>query len=320
MTTAENTDNRDFAAVFELGYFIHANREIAFFIAEDAMDELPLIMGKQQANRTSSRLLSGFWKGGERARPIRQTIRLTERQMLQWLCYKQSEYWERQTEQGDGLYTPTEEDMIVRYLAYLLFSTLRRGSFYVSLAIVQVLHQLDRRETRLFYDVLTQSDSARMKDTGYIGKQRLELLKKVCQRFEGIIRTTKINGGEKQIVAHKPTPPVADLVRESLRRLTPWDTGCLIESRFEVTDIPDLYSSGSDSDEDRIEMNRIHTVVDPECFTRFVDGLCGYARSLPAYSPDKDCNFDLLDDRLAVPEFASCTNGQSRGDRFQVPS
>jgi hypothetical protein len=319
MTTAENKDYLDFAVVFELGYFIHGNKDVAFFIAEDALDELPLIMGKQQTNRKRSRLLSGFWKGDERARPIRQTITLTERQMLQWLCYKESEYWERQTEQGAGLYTPTEEDMIVRYLAYLLFLTLRRGSFYVSLAIGQLLHQFDRRETRLFYDILTQSDSARMKDTGYIGKQRLELLKKVCQRFDGMIQTTKTLGGEKQIVAQEPTQPVKSFVRECLRRFTPWDTACVINSPFDVTDIPGFYASGSDSDEDRVEMHRIHTVIDPDCFARFVEGLYEYARALPDYSPDRVCNFESADRRLAMPQFGSCTNGKSRGDRFQVP-
>jgi hypothetical protein len=210
--------------------------------------------------------------------------------------------------------------MIVRYLAYLLFLTLRRGSFYVSLAIGQLLHQFDRRETRLFYDILTQSDSARMKDTGYIGKQRLELLKKVCQRFDGIIQTIKTQGGEKQIVAQEPTQPVKNLVRECLRRFTPLDTACVINSRFDVTDIPGLYASGSDSDEDRIEMHRIHTVIDPDCFARFVEGLYEYARALPDYSPDTHCNFESADQRLSVPRFASYTNGNSRGDRFQVPS
>ena len=320
MTTAEYNEYPDFDLAFELGFFIHANKEVAFFIAEDALDELPLVMGKQQGSRKPSRLLSGFWKGGERARPIRQTIRLTERQMLQWLCYKQSEYWERQTERGSGVYTPTEEDMIVRYLAHLLFLTLRRGSFYVSLAIGQLLHQFDRRETRLFYDILTQSDSARMKDTGYIGKQRLELLKKICQRFNGIISTTKTNGGEKHIVAQKVTEPVANLVHECLKKFTPSETVCIINPRFDVTDIPGLYSSGSDSDEDRIEMHRIHTVIDPDCFRRFVEGLCEYAQNLPDYSPDNDCNFEATDQRLAVPRFTTYENGQSGRNRFRAPS
>jgi hypothetical protein len=319
MRTAGNKDHFYFNLAFELAYFIHASKEVAFFIAEDALDELPLMMGKQETNRKPARLLSGFWKGGERSRPIRQTIRLNERQMLQWLCYKQSESWERQTEKGHGLYSPNEEDMIVRYLAHLLFLTLRQGSFYVSLAIGQLLHQFDRRETRLFYDILTQSDSARMKDTGYIGKQRLQLLRRICERFEDLIQTTKASGGERQIVAQPVTQRVMTLVNESLQRFTPWDTTCRIESGFDVTDIPELYSSGVDVDEDRVEMDRIHTVVDPACFARFAEGLCQYARTLPVDSQDRGCDFDPPNKRLAVPLFRNIPNGSSRNNRFDPP-
>jgi hypothetical protein len=319
MTAHKNKDHLYFDLAFELAYFIHAHKEVAFFVAEDALDELPLMLGKQETNRKQSRLLNGFWKGGERTRPIRQTIRLNERQMLQWLCYKQSEPWERQTEKGEGLYSPTEEDMIVRYLAHLLFLTLRRGSFYVSLAIGQLLHQFDRRETRLFYDVLTQSDSARMKDTGYIGKQRLQLLGRVCERFDTLIQTTKTPGGERQIVVQPATRRVIKLVHECLRRFTPWGTTCIIDVGFDVTDIPGLYSSGADIDEDRIEMDRLHTVVDPDCFARFAEGLSKYVRNLPDDIQDKCCNFDSPDQRLGVPKFFNISSGPSLGERLQPP-
>src|SRR2546429_1298430 len=104
---------------------------------------------------------------------------------------------ERQTERGEGLYLPTEEDMIVRYLEHLVFLTLRRGSFYVTLVVGALLHQFNRRETRLFYDILTQNDPARMKDTGYIGKQRLEMLEIISKRFGQMIRTAKSRADEK---------------------------------------------------------------------------------------------------------------------------
>src|ERR1700730_4336939 len=198
MTTDGNTHQYHFDLAFDLAYLIHANREIAFFVAEDALDELPLMLGNQEKNRGSSERLRGFWKGGERARPIRQTIRINETQMLQWLVYKQHESWERQTERGEGVYLPTEEDMIVRYIEHLVFNALRRGSFYVTLAVGPLLHKFDRRETRLFYDVLTQSDSARMKDMSYIGKQRLELFEKTSRRFDQMLQTVKKSGDEKQ--------------------------------------------------------------------------------------------------------------------------
>jgi hypothetical protein len=317
MTTADK-DHLYFDLAYELAYFIHVDKETACFVAEDALDQLPSMLGKQETYRKPPGLLSGFWKGGERSRPIRRTLILNEQQMLQWLVYLHSESWEREAERGDGLYLPTEEDMIVRYLKHLVFITLRLGSFYVSLALGQLLHQFDRRQTRLFYDILTQSDSARMKDMGYIGKQRLELLRRICQRFDGIIQTTKTPQGERQILTQPTTPSMLELVNGCLGRFTPWGTTCFIESGFDVTDIPGLYFSGADIDEDKIEMNRIHTVVDPNCFARFAEGLRKYARNLPEDSLDKDCNFDSSN-QLAVPQFSDFSSG-ARGDRFQPPS
>jgi hypothetical protein len=318
MTSSDNTAHIYFRLAYELAYFIHVDKETACFVAEDAIDHLPMMLGKQETYRKPPGLLSGFWKGGERSRPIRRTLKLSEQQMLQWLVYQHSEPWERETEKGEGLYLPTDEDMIVRYLKYLVFTTLRLGSFYVSLAIGQLLHEFDRRQTRLFYDILTQSDSARMKDMGYIGKQRLELLKRVCQRFDGVIHTTKTPSGERQIVTQPTTESIFNLVRECLRRFTPWETACIIKSGFEVTDIPGLYFSGAETDEDKIEMDRIHTVVDPDCFALFAEGLRQYARALPDDSQDKGCNFDSTN-QLAVPRFSNFSNGPSRGDRFPPP-
>ena len=319
MTSACNKDHLYLDLAFELAYFIHVNKEVAFFVAEDALDELPLMLGNQEKNRKPAEGLSGFWKWGERNRPVRQTVRLSESQMLQWLVYKQSESWERQSEAGSGLYLPTEEDMILRYLEYLVFLTLRRGSFYVTLAIGQLLHQFDRRETRLLYDILTQSDSARMKDMSYIGKQRLDLLGRICQRFEEMVHTVKIPGGEKQLVTRPTSGSTKSLVLECLRRFTPWDTACVLEPGFEVTDIPGFYFQADNVDEDHIEMDRIHTLLDPNCLARFVEGLRKYARQLPDDNQDKGCDYDSFNDPLIVPEFSNFPGGSSRGDRFDCP-
>jgi hypothetical protein len=317
---ADNKHQYQFERAFELAYLIHANKDLAFFIAEDALDELPTMLGKQEKNRRSPERLLGFWKGGERARPIRQTIRINETQMLQWLVYKHSESWERQTERGQGIYLPTEEDMVVRYVEHLVFNTLRRGSFYVTLAVGPLLHQLDRRETRLFYEVLTQGDSARIKDMSYIGKQRLELLEHICQRFGQMVQTVTKSGDEKQFVMQTSDQRLVDLVHGCLRHFTPWDTECVVQSGFDVTDIPAFYFSGTpDSDEDSIEMNRIHTLLHAECFMRFTDGLSRHIRMLPVDNQDKKCNFDSLHDRLKVPQFSNFPPGPPRGDRFHPP-
>ncbi len=320
MTASGNKEQYYFSLAFELAYYIHINKDIAFFVAEDALSGLASMLDHYERDRKPSARLRGFLKSGERTRPIRQTVRLSEPQMLQWLVYKHSEAWERQTEKGEGLYLTAEEDLIVRYVQHLVFTSLRRGSFYVTLAIGSLLHHFDRRETRVFYDILTQSDSARMKDTNYIGKQRLEMFERVSQRFGAMIQIVNKPGNEKQFVMRAMSPAITNLVIESLRRFTPWESACVLESGFDVTDIAGLYfTEPSGQDEELIEMNRIHTVLDPACFKTFGEGLARYVRTLPNEDQDKVCKYEALDERLEVPQFSNFPEGPSRGDRFQPP-
>lgn len=313
-------DRELFDLAFGLAYFIHVNKEIAFFIAEDALDALPSTLSYQSKNRKPPTGLRGFLKWGERTRPVRKTLLLHEHQMLQWLVFKESISWELKTERGGGPYSPTEEDLIIRYIEHLVFTAVRRNSFYVTLAIGSLLHQFDRRETRLFYDILTQSDSARMKDTNYIGKQRLELLDRLGQRFEGMVTIAKKTGEEKQFQMRPTTQWVIELVNETLRRFTPSQTACVLGPNFEVTDIPAFYFADDDNDEDSIEKSRIHTVIDPDCFERFCGGLARYVRRLPNSDLDRACSFESPNQRIAVPQFSISQEGPRRNNRLQAPT
>lgn len=316
------TETHLFESAFQLAYWIHVNKEIAFFIAEDAVDGLPTILNKQKKNRKPSAQLRGFFRWSERTRPIRKTVRLNDRQMLQWLVLKESESWERRTERGEGPYIPDEEDMIVRYIKHLALISTKRDSFYITLAVGSLLHQFDRRETRLFFDILTQSDSARMKDTNYIGKQRLEVLGRISERFDGLIETTNKPSEEKQFVTQPITGSILNLVRESLNRFTPWDTSCVIPHAFEITDIAGLYLSEPNLDENEEEIiakNRIHTVMHPRCFSLLCERLSKYVASLPREDLDRRCNYDSLQKRLAVPKFFGFSHPSQRGNRFQSP-
>lgn len=113
---ADDREREYFELAFGLAYFLHVDRDLASIIAEDAVAALPTTLTLQDRNRRSSGGLRGVLKWGERSRPVRRTAKLTERQTLQWLVYKQSQEWERETESGEGFYQPTEEDFVVRYI------------------------------------------------------------------------------------------------------------------------------------------------------------------------------------------------------------
>jgi hypothetical protein len=126
--------------------------------------------------------------------------------------------------------------------------------------------------------------------------------------------------GEKRFDIQPATDWLINLVNECLRRFTPWETACVVQGRFDPTFIPGLYFSGTNpADEDPFEINRIHTVLDPDCFRHLVNGLSRFAKGLPPDSPDKHCDYDPPDERLAVPQFRHVASGPPRGDRFHPP-
>jgi hypothetical protein len=90
-----------------------------------------------------------------------------------------------------------------------------------------------------------------------------------------------------------------------LRAFTPWNNTCVLPARFDPTDqIPPLSFSGAGSaDESVIELNRFHTALHPDCFSRIVASL----------------GFDSPDKRLAMPQFFISNGDTPRGDRASPP-
>ena len=313
-------DQEHISRAFELAYFIIPDKSIALRVTEDAWCSLDLILGKQERSRKTYRQLLGYLKGEERSRPLRTKIRLSNQQMLQWLICAQSDSWERATEYGDSLYAPRMEDMVVRYIKHLVRITSNRNSFYVALAITRLLHEYGTKEVRLMYDVLTASDSARMKDMKYLRKQRARLMDEVLLRFNGMLQTVTTSSREKRFESQPATERLIHLARECVRRFTPWDTTCALQEGFDPTAVSGLYFAGANlADEDRIETSRIHTILHPDCFSRFVRGLAQFVGKLPPHSPDKSCKFEAPEDVLAIPQFHNFTDGSPRDDRFDPP-
>src|SRR5215467_9238849 len=108
-----------------------------------------------------------------------------------------------------------------------------------------------------------------------------------------MVQVEKKTGEEKQFQMRPTTAWIVELVNETLQRLTPARTKCVLSQNFDVTDIPEFYfADNPDSDEDAIEMARIHTVLDPPCFRQFSGGLASYVRSLPSTDLDSECDFE----------------------------
>lgn len=305
---------------FDLAYFIISDKGIALRVVEDAWCSLDLTLGKQKRHRKSYGKLLGYVKGEERSRPLRTKIRLGHEQMLQWLIYAHSDSWERATEYADSVYSAGPEDMVVRYIKHLVLITSNRNSFYVAVGIMRLLYDYGTQEVRLMYDVLTASDSARMKDMNYFRKQKARLMDEVLIRFDGMLRTVTTAHREKRFESQLTTERSIHLVTECMRRFAPWDTVCTVQEGFDPTAVSGLYFAGTNlAEEDQIEMTRVHAILHPDCFSRLVSGLSRFVEELPRDSPDKGCIYGPPQELLAVPQIYGFANQDRPGDRFDPP-
>jgi hypothetical protein len=296
--------DREFAEKYlrlalELAYVIHANKDVAFFVVEDAWREFEVTLGRRV--KEQRRQPKGFWREGERARPLHTKIWLSQEHILQWLVYFESTSWELQTERGVGLYQPNEEDLLLRFIKYLLQIALHRNSFYVTLGFGRLLYDYKTPQVTDTYGHLTKDDT-RLKDDPYLRSRKVLLINELLERFQDMIQPETTDAG-KRFQSQPTTDELVQFVRECLRRFIPWDIPCLVRDGFD----PGTLTTGlhpshrSTDDEDRLEINRVHTVVHPDCFSQIV----------------KAIGLEPLEKRLAAPKFFYSGSGAAREDRFR---
>lgn len=288
---------------FELAYFLHPNVGIALRVTAAALCKLDHTFGKQDRR-------FHYVPGGRRhsrGRPAyaqRTKVSLKKEHLLQLLVYVESDSWERSNEHEDSPIPVTNEDLVIRFVKHLVQITLKRNSFYVALGVGRLIYDYETSQVSQMYDILMQDD-ARFRDNAYLRKQKKVLMMEMIERFDQMIRMVRTVQMEYRFVPQPTTEPLISLVKECLNRFTPWDTSCEIPTGFDPTEkIAALSFSKSDTDQESpTEMNRIHTILDPSCFSRLV-------ASLGLESPDM---------RLAIPQFFISPNDEPCGNRFNPP-
>ena len=287
---------------FELAYFIHASKGIALCVTEEAWCKLEHTIGSRDKRQHSP--AGRFQSEMSSTTGMRTRVRLNDEQLLQLLVFAESDSWERATEKGDTPYHLANEDLVIRFIKHLVRISLKRSTFYAVLAIGRLSYDYGTSEVRQIYDVLMQ-DGARFRDNPYLRKQKRVLMREVIERFGKLVRVVETSDREHRFLTQPTTQMLIDLVRRCLRSFTPWNTTCVLPPSFDPTDtIPALSFSGTDcDDESLIELNRFHTALHPDCFSRIVASL----------------GFDSPDKRLAMPQFFFSNGETPRGDRSKPP-
>lgn len=283
---------------FRLAHFICPERQTAIRIATAAAAKLDVAAASQDRRLYYSP--TGIGKS-------RRKVFFDQSHLLQRLVYVESEQYEVQQEKLGHPATISEEIMIIRFIKHLARITLKRNSFYVTLGFSRLLFNYTTPETMAIYDVVVQ-DPDRMRDDYYYRRCKKRLLEELKDRFGQSLKVRRVQYGEERFVSHDDPSRYVRLVRECLAMFTPWDTICCVPDGFDprTKELPRLTFHGENPDGERhVEVDRIHTVLHPDCYGRLLAAL----RLEPA------------DNRLTAPKFALAQNGDSQTpNRHDPPS
>jgi len=303
---------------YRLAYFLHHDKGVAIRIVAAATLKLNVAMAVQ-----SKRLYYipvGRFSRGELRRTdgIRNKALFSDLHLLQRLVYVESEPYERQKEragQAQTQATPpgvpalgdpaSAEDLLVYFTKHLVRITTKRNAFYVTLGVSRLLHSYSTLETMELYNAVI-GEPERVKDDYYYRSRKAVLMHEMYQRFGELIRACRQRRGEERFETQQSSSEQRSLVRECLRLFTPWDTQCPVPRDFDpLKSVIVSLTSKSNADENKIEVNRIHAILHPDCFARLVAAF--------GYGPPEE--------RMELPRFFSDqTNGQSPPRQRSAPT
>ena len=269
---------------FRLAHFLFRERTTAIYVLTSAFDKLNAQHG-YESKRT-------YWRDKYLKRRIYRISR-EQADVLQWLIYFESEHYERQQER---LGLQTEEDLVVRYVKFLVQTTTARSSFYVCVGLQRLLCRYTTAEAQKCYEFVAD----RYLGSDEYRRAKSVLIERIQTRFGDFLRLTKAGNGELTFES-SDSGRWRELVRECLIAFTPWSTAnnCLIPQGFNPQShrLPHLLSGlgHKKQDQDEIEINRCNCFINPVCHRRLTHAL----------------GLDAPEERLALPNFSRSTTDKS---------
>lgn len=277
---------------FTLASFILGDRRTAIRIVEEAMARVNVSMAAQ-GKRLYYKPLAMSLPRNEKADRYRNKVLFSEMHLVQRLIYIASEPFEVEKERSMVAGDAADRQLLIHFIKHLIRITTRRNSFYVTLGISRLLYNYSTAETMDAYNAVIQ-DPGRVKDDYYYRSRKGVLMQELKKRFGRLIEARRGPHGEERFHASKHQSRFMDLVQECLTFFTPWETFCLVPAGVNpiMDGIAGLTSRGP-QDEDKVEVDRIHAVLHPDCHERLI-------KSLGLESPER---------RLDVPHFFLSING-----------
>jgi hypothetical protein len=267
MAMQENYRDDWLERAFRLAFFLHGDRETAKKIAVGAMNKL-----ETASNAQFKRLYYTPTGRAENAKATRNRVSLGDLQLLQRLVFVESEAYEREKEVNGKA---GEHDLLRFFIKHLVRISLKRNSFYVTLAVSRILHSYATADTMEIYNIVVQ-DPERVHDDYYYRSRKGVLMKELKARFGELLMIVKVNRGEERF-DHKPkADDLATTADACLKSFTPWNSLCSLPEKFDpFTDLikPFHFDKKDPDEEHRTELNRIHATLHPDCFDRLTSAL-----------------------------------------------
>ncbi len=252
---------------FQLAYFLHGDRETASEIAVNAMNKL-----ETASNAQFKRNYYTPMGRSENARATRSRVSMNDLQLLQRLVFVESEVFERSKEKSQKLH---KNNLVTYFIKHLVRISLKRNSFYVTLGISRILHSYATSDAMEIYNIVMQ-DPDRIHDDYYYRSRKGVLMKELKSRFDDSLEVVRVNRGEERFLSQEADKNLKETVRSSLQFFTPWKTDCTVPEEFNPLDdeIQAFKFEKEDPDQEhRIEVNRIHAALHPNCFCRLTNSL-----------------------------------------------
>lgn len=266
MATQENYKDEWLDRAFRLAFFLHGDRETAKQIALAAMNKL------ETASTAQFKRLYYTPTGRSTSKAARNRVSLGDLQLLQRLVLVESETHERRREEEGKI---CERSLLTFFIKHLVRISLKRNSFYVTLAVARILHNYGTADAMEIYNVVIQ-DPERVHDDYYYRSRKGILMKELKARFGDLLETVKVNRGEERFSSRIDGLDLVETANKCLATLTPWNSACAIPEKFDpfADVIKPFHFDKSDPDEEhRTELNRIHAALHPDCFGRLTQAL-----------------------------------------------
>jgi hypothetical protein len=225
--------------------------QLACFVVRERAAALDVVSGA--ANKLKARSFQEhkrfYWRDKHLKRHITKIAR-EEAATFQWLILLECEQKEIQQEKAGPV---SEEDLLLRYIKFLIRVTTGYSSFHVNVGLQRILYNLSPSDTQRIYESISDR---------YIGideyrRAKLAVMHKLRERFGNFLRTVRVEYGELRFEENENSGFWFGFVERCLERFTPWTTQLRCPPRLDSSERP--------AGDDYLESARCHLLIHPEC-------------------------------------------------------